>query len=53
MEQERYDLIIPQAFFDDPLVQKVVGVLRAEEFRAQIEGLGGYDTSRMGEEVAV
>jgi putative molybdopterin biosynthesis protein len=53
LEQEQYDLIIPQAFFDDPPVQKVIGVLRSEEFRAQIEALGGYDPSRMGEEVAV
>jgi putative molybdopterin biosynthesis protein len=53
LDQERYDLIIPQAFFDNPLVQKVIEVLRSEAFRAQIEGLGGYDTSRMGEEVAL
>jgi putative molybdopterin biosynthesis protein len=50
LEQERYDLIIPQAFFDNPPVQKVIEVLRSEEFRAQIERLGGYDTSNMGEE---
>jgi putative molybdopterin biosynthesis protein len=53
MEQERYDLIIPQAFFDNPQVQQVIEILRSEEFRAQIEGLGGYDTSSMGEEVAI
>jgi len=53
LEQERYDLIIPQAFFDNPLVQKVIEVLRSEAFRAQIEGLGGYDPSQMGEEVAI
>ena len=53
LEQERYDLIIPQAFFDNPPVQKVIEVLRSEEFRAQIEGLGGYDPSQMGEEVVL
>lgn len=53
VEQEQYDLIIPQAFCDDSQVQKVVEVLRSKEFRTQIEGLGGYDPSRMGEEVAV
>lgn len=51
--QERYDLIIPHEHFDDPRVQKVIGVLRSEEFQAEIEGLGGYDTSRMGEELTV
>jgi len=53
VEQERYDLIIPHEHFDDPQIQKVIGVLRSEEFQAEIEGLGGYDTSRMGEEMAV
>jgi putative molybdopterin biosynthesis protein len=51
--QERYDLIIPHEHFDDPRVQKVIGVLRSEEFQVEIEGLGGYDTSRMGEEMMV
>ena len=53
LEQERYDLIIPQDFFDNPQVQQVIEVLRSEEFRAQIEGLGGYDPSQMGEEVVI
>ncbi|MBW2040229.1 MAG: molybdopterin biosynthesis protein [Deltaproteobacteria bacterium] len=53
LERERYDLIIPQGLFDDPKVQMVIKVLRSEGFRAQIEGLGGYNTSRMGEEIAV
>jgi putative molybdopterin biosynthesis protein len=51
VEREQYDLIIPQFFFDSPQVQKVIGALRSEEFRAQIEGLGGYNTAHMGEEV--
>jgi putative molybdopterin biosynthesis protein len=52
LEEERYDLIVPHEHFDDPRVQKVIGVLRSGEFRAQIEGLGGYNPSRMGEEIA-
>ena len=53
LEQERYDLIIPQVFFENSQVQKVIAVLHSEEFRGQIEGLGGYDTSQMGEEVVL
>ena len=53
LEKERYDLIIPQALFDDPKVQMVIEILRSEGFRAQIEAIGGYDPSRMGEEIKV
>ncbi|UCC66083.1 MAG: molybdopterin biosynthesis protein [Deltaproteobacteria bacterium] len=53
LEKERYDLIIPEALFDDPKIQVVIEVLRSEEFRAQIEELGGYDPSKMGEETEV
>jgi putative molybdopterin biosynthesis protein len=51
--QERYDLIIPHEHGDDPRVQKVIEVLRSKEFQAAIEGLGGYNTSRMGEEITI
>ena len=53
VEKERYDLIIPHHHFDDPKVQAVIEVLRSEGFRAQIERLGGYDTSQMGEEMEI
>lgn len=53
LEKERYDLIIPEALFDDPKIQMVIEVLRLEEFRTQIEEIGGYDPSRMGEEMEV
>jgi putative molybdopterin biosynthesis protein len=51
--QERYDFIIPHEHCDDPRVQKIIGVMRSEEFQSEIEGLGGYDTSGMGEEMTV
>ncbi|OGP55145.1 MAG: molybdopterin biosynthesis protein [Deltaproteobacteria bacterium RBG_13_52_11] len=53
LAQEQYDLIVPHEHFDDPRVQKVLAVLRSEGFRAQIEGLGGYNTSMMGKEISV
>ena len=53
LEKEQYDLIIPRNLFDDPNVQLVIEVLRSEEFREQIEELGGYDCSRMGEHMEV
>jgi len=51
LEQERYDLVIPEEFFSDPKVQMIIRALRSEEFRAEIDRLGGYNCSCMGEEV--
>jgi putative molybdopterin biosynthesis protein len=53
LAEEQYDLICLQEHFEDPRVQKVIEALRSEGFRAQIEGIGGYDPSRMGEEMTV
>ena len=47
--QERYDLILPKAYRDDP---KVVALLKTisenEEFRTIVEKLGGYDLRDCG-----
>ncbi|RJX35922.1 MAG: molybdopterin biosynthesis protein [Desulfarculus sp.] len=45
---ERYDLCIPQAFWDDPRVQALRRVLGSEAFRREVEALGGYDARSMG-----
>ncbi|MEW5911740.1 MAG: molybdopterin biosynthesis protein [Thermodesulfobacteriota bacterium] len=46
--QERYDLCIPQAFWDDPRVEALRQVLASPEFRREVEALGGYDAAPMG-----
>ncbi len=47
--QERYDLAIPEKFFDTPMMQALLGIIRNDgEFRAQIVSMGGYDVSEMG-----
>jgi putative molybdopterin biosynthesis protein len=51
--QERYDLAIPAEFFDTPLMQALLGIIRDDkEFRDQIAGMGGYDVSEMGRVIA-
>ena len=49
---ERYDLVIPTEHYQSELLQPVLGLIRSEEFRLQVEALGGYDTSHMGDVVA-
>ncbi len=47
--QERYDLILPTAFLDDPRVTALLETIRKnEEFRQTVAGLGGYDLRDCG-----
>lgn len=51
--QERYDLAIPQEFYDMPMMQALLAVIREDkEFREQILSMGGYDVSEMGRMMA-
>lgn len=46
---EEYDLIIPQAFMDDPAMQTLLGVIRSAEFKKAAFALGGYGIQKTGE----
>jgi len=47
--EERYDLILPKAFIDDPKVLSLLKTIRENnEFRRIVEGLGGYDLRDCG-----
>ena len=50
---ERYDFVIPDHFIDLPMVQAFIETLKRPYPRRQVEALGGYDVSPMGEPVAV
>jgi len=46
--RERYDLIIPRAYLDDPKIQAVLAVIGTDEFKARVAALGGYETQLTG-----
>jgi len=47
--EERYDLILPKAFVDDPKVTALLQTIRKNvEFRQTVAGLGGYDLRDCG-----
>nr|WP_321468672.1 molybdopterin biosynthesis protein [uncultured Desulfobulbus sp.] len=46
--EERYDLLIPGAVFDTPMIQAVLKVIAQPEFKKTVEGLGGYSTRATG-----
>jgi putative molybdopterin biosynthesis protein len=47
--REQYDLVVGAAFWDDDMLAPLREALGSAELRAEIDALGGYDTSRMGE----
>jgi putative molybdopterin biosynthesis protein len=46
---ERYDLVIPERFWEDPKIKVLLEVLKDETFRAAVAALGGYGVQQMGE----
>ena len=50
--QERYDLVIPREHYGSPVLRPVLDVLRDPAFARQVEAMGGYDASRMGQVAA-
>jgi putative molybdopterin biosynthesis protein len=49
--KERYDLVIPREQYESDLLRPLLEILRGPTFRQQVEALGGYDASQMGEVV--
>ncbi|MBN1889487.1 MAG: molybdopterin biosynthesis protein [Thermoflexales bacterium] len=52
LEQERYDLVIPRAFYEGELIQAALDVIRSQAFRRAVMALPGYDTTRSGQDHA-
>ena len=48
LEEESYDLVIPDHFLGLPAVGALLGLLRSPAVRRQVEALGGYDAEEMG-----
>ncbi len=49
---EEYDLVIPRVHYDSELLQPLLALLQDADFRQEVDGLGGYDTSNMGKVLA-
>ena len=46
--QERYDLVIPDAYFDSEMLRPVLDLLQDQDFRNAVSTLAGYDVAPMG-----
>ena len=47
--EERYDLVIPQEYFQSSLIKPIFEVLQSQTFRQAVQALPGYDISSMGD----
>ncbi|GAA6615552.1 hypothetical protein NUACC26_013460 [Scytonema sp. NUACC26] len=52
LHQSRYDLVILKEYLEELPVQQFLSILEHRLVRSQLEVLGGYDTSKIGEIVA-
>jgi len=50
--QEQYDLLVGAEFWEDRFLAPLRAALSSPDLRREIEALGGYDVSRMGEILA-
>jgi len=46
---EQYDLVISEEFWDTPMIQAFVEVIRSQIFQDRVLALGGYQTERTGQ----
>jgi putative molybdopterin biosynthesis protein len=49
--QERYDLVIPEVYFETEKIKALLSVVRSREFQEAVRALGGYDLSLTGQVV--
>ncbi|MET3847086.1 helix-turn-helix transcriptional regulator [Paenibacillus sp. OAE614] len=47
--EERYDLVVLKSAENMPWIESLMGILRSEEFRRELQSIAGYDLSRTGE----
>ncbi|HHV79437.1 MAG TPA: molybdopterin biosynthesis protein [Firmicutes bacterium] len=53
VDWELYQLCIPEQHRHNPLVECMLELLRSDEFKKQMAGLGGYDVNETGEEIVI
>ncbi|MCH9010275.1 MAG: molybdopterin biosynthesis protein, partial [Chloroflexi bacterium] len=49
---EQYDLVIPSEFYESELLKPLLDLIKSDDFKNEVESLGGYDTSQTGKVLA-
>ena len=48
LSTERYDLAIPKQYYNSPLLEPLLSLVRSDDFKRKVDALGGYDTTATG-----
>ena len=48
LQRERYDLVIRKSYLEKPIFKVIMDLISSNEFKNEIEGLGGYDLKDIG-----
>lgn len=52
LHKERYDLVIKKEDLQNPVYQTIINIINSAEFKAELQGLGGYDLTDAGKIIA-
>lgn len=52
LHKERYDLVIKKEDLQNPVYQTIINIINSIEFKAELQGLGGYDLTDTGKIIA-
>ena len=52
LSTERYDLAIPKQYYESALLEPILSLIRSDDFKRQVDALGGYDTAATGDVAA-
>ncbi|MDD7794817.1 helix-turn-helix transcriptional regulator [Clostridium sp. 'White wine YQ'] len=52
LHKERYEMVIKKEDLNKPHFRAVIEIINSEEFKLELEGIGGYDLSELGKIVA-
>lgn len=47
--KEQYDLVMPKSHYESPFLDPLLSILNQPSFQRDVEALGGYDVSQMGQ----
>ena len=49
--EERYDLVIPARFLELPMMKQLLAIIQQDDFKKNVEEMGGYSTRETGNRV--
>lgn len=52
IQKEQYDMILKKEDMNQPAVDAIFSILRSDDFKLELQGMGGYDLTELGKIIA-